>query len=219
MDEQQTLETHLKLVLEKNKVLNLTRISSWEEGMLLHVKDSLLGVSAINEAPEGAYLDMGTGGGYPGVPVAIVTHRNTLLVDSVGKKVKAVQEMADELCLDNVSTWAGRLEDLAKEKPCAFAVASARALSKLSVLMELSSPLLQNKGRLVCYKAKVDEEEMSHALALQKKLNMWVIDDKSYQLESDEGEVFTRRIIVFERRGRAELKLPRKVGDAQRKPL
>lgn len=219
MNKNKLHEQYLKLVIEKNKMLNLTRISSWEEGMLLHVQDSLLGLSAISNAPEGKYIDMGTGGGYPGVPIAIETGREALLVDSVGKKVKAVQEMADSLGLTNVSTWSGRLEDLGKQQPGKFAVASARALSRLSVLMELATPLLMNKGRLVCYKALLDEEEINHALSLQKKLNMWLVDNQEYVLEGADGQTYTRRIVVFEKRGKAEIKLPRKVGDAQKKPL
>lgn len=212
-------EQYLKLVIDKNKVINLTRISSWEEGMLLHVEDSLLGVSAINSAPAGRYVDMGTGAGYPGVPVAIATGRETLLVDSVGKKVKAVQDMVDSLGLQNVHTWSGRLEDLGKQEAGQFAVASARALSRISVLMELASPLLMNKGRLVCYKALVDDDELDHARNLQKKLNIWLVDDQQFVLKSNLGEEYTRRILVFEKRGKAEINLPRRVGDAQNKPL
>lgn len=187
--------------------------------MLLHVEDSLLGLNAINNAPEGRYLDMGTGAGFPGVPVAIETGRDALLVDSVGKKVKAVQEIVDQLQITNIHTWAGRLEDLGKQQPNSFAVVSARALSRLSVLMELAVPLLIKGGRLVCYKALVDEEELNHAKELQQKLNMWLVADEPFTLKSQSGEEFTRRILSFEKRGKAAIKLPRKVGDAQKKPL
>lgn len=187
--------------------------------MLLHVEDSLLGLEAVSKAPNGMYLDMGTGGGFPGVPIAVETGRDSLLVDSVGKKVAAVQEITDQLSLRNIHTWAGRLEDLAIQKPSAFAVVTARALSKLSVLMELASPLLCKEGRLVCYKARIDGEELEHAKALQGKLNMWLVDHQEYQLKDKQGEVFTRQIIVFEKRGQSKIKLPRKVGFAQRKPL
>lgn len=214
------LEQYLKLVLKKNQQLNLTRISSFEEGMLLHVQDSLLGLQAVNEAPKGKYLDMGTGGGFPGVPVAVEGKRDALLVDSVAKKVTAVQEMVDALGLSNIKTSAGRLEDLGKQQPGAYAVITARALAKLSVLMELSQPLLCNSGRLVCYKAQLTDEELSHAKELQGKLNMWLISNEAYELESAQtGEIFKRRILVFEKRGQAKIKLPRRVGLAQKSPL
>ena len=144
---QDLLEKHLKLVIEANKTINITRISSWEDGMLLHVKDSLLGLDALNACPEGRYADIGTGAGYPGIPLAIETGRDTLLVDSVSKKVRILDTFIDELGLNNVSTYAGRIEDLGKEQRGQFAAVSARALSRLSVLLELASPLLMRGGR------------------------------------------------------------------------
>ena len=137
------LKRHLELVIEANKTTNITRISSWEDGMVLHVQDSLLGLDALNACPEGRYADIGTGAGYPGIPLAIETGRPTLLVDSVQKKVQILDGFIEELGLDNVSTYAGRIEDLGREQAGQFAAISARALSKLSVLLELSSPLLK----------------------------------------------------------------------------
>lgn len=92
----------------------------------------------------------------------------------------------------------------------------ARALSKLSVLMELASPLLVNGGLLICYKANVQEEEWEHALSLQEKLSMRLYSDRTLTLS--DGET-SRRIITFEKTGRPKLKLPRHVGFAQKKPL
>lgn len=208
------LRKHLELVIEKNKVTNITRISSFEEGMLLHVQDSLLGLEAINNAPAGRYADIGSGAGYPGIPLAIETGRETLLVDSVGKKTAILDEFINELGLEGVSTYTGRIEDLDKEQKGKFAVVTARALAKLSVLMELSSPLLQPGGHLICYKALVQDEEFEHAMSLQKKLALHCISDKTVMLGDN-----TRRIICFEKRGNPQIKLPRKMGFAQKHPL
>ncbi|BAK45961.1 hypothetical protein EGYY_30240 [Eggerthella sp. YY7918] len=87
------LKRHLELVIEANKTTNITRIASWEEGMLLHVSDSLIGLEEMNEAPSGWYADLGTGAGYPGIPLAIETGRKTLLVDSVGKKTAILDKI------------------------------------------------------------------------------------------------------------------------------
>ena len=97
-----------------------------------------------------------------------------------------------------------------------FTALTARALSKLSVLMELASPLLVNGGLLICYKANVQEEEWEHALSLQEKLGMRLYSDRTLTLS--DGET-SRRIITFEKTGRPKLKLPRHVGFAQKKPL
>ncbi|OUO92358.1 16S rRNA (guanine(527)-N(7))-methyltransferase RsmG [Gordonibacter sp. An230] len=208
------LRRHLELVIEANKTTNITRIASIEEGMLLHVEDSLVGLPEIEDAPAGLYADIGTGAGYPGIPLAVETGRETLLVDSVGKKTAILDGFIEELGLSHVSTYTGRIEDLARERPYEFAVVTARALAKLSVLMELACPLLQRNGRLVCYKARVDDNELEHALVLCGKLGMRLVSDRNASL----GER-ARRIIAFERVGDPSILLPRRTGMAQKKPL
>lgn len=214
--QREQLEAHLRGVLEINQVHNLTRITSWEEGLLLHVEDSLVGISEIDEAPEGLYGDLGTGGGFPGVPVAIMTGRTTVLVDSVQKKMAALHGLMERLGLDgSISTYAGRIEDLAKERPAAFAVLSARALSSLPSLLELASPLLQQGGRLVCYKSQLPGNELDHAKALETKLAMRFVSERHTLLSDGATQ---RTIVVFEKDGEPTVKLPRRVGSAQKNP-
>lgn len=208
------LERHLKLVIDANKTTNITRISSWEEGMLLHVEDSLLGLEELSKAPDGWYADIGTGAGYPGIPLAIETSRKTLLVDSVGKKTAILDGFIAELGLKEVSTYTGRIEDLAREYPYAFTAVTARALARLSVLMELSSPLLQIGGRLICYKANVEQEELEHACSLQETLGFELVSDRSIMLKDHR-----RRLISFEKVQHEKIVLPRRTGMAQKRPL
>lgn len=208
------LKRHLELVIEANKTTNITRISTWDEGMLLHVEDSLVGLPEVEVAPEGRLVDIGSGAGYPGIPLAIESDRTTLLADSVGKKTAILASMVEELGLDNVEVYTGRIEDLAREKTGVFAVVTARALAQLSVLMELASPLLQDGGRLVCYKANVSDEELQHALSLQERLGMSLVSDRAVEL----GDA-RRRIISFEKSGSPQINLPRKTGMAQKRPL
>lgn len=208
------LKRHLELVIEANKTTNITRISTWEEGMLLHVEDSLVGLPEVMDAPAGRMADIGSGAGYPGIPLAIESGRQTLLADSVGKKTAILSSMVETLGLENVEVYTGRIEDLAREKPAAFTVVTARALAQLSILMELASPMLQQGGRLVCYKANVSDEELQHALSLQEQLGMKRMSDRTVTLGDN-----CRRIICFEKTGRPKIKLPRKVGMAQKRPL
>lgn len=208
------LQRHLELVIEANKTTNITRISSWEDGILLHVEDSLVGLPELSAAPEGWYADIGSGAGYPGIPLAIETGRRTLLVDSVGKKTAILDGFIEELGLNNVATYTGRIEDLARDYPYAFTAITARALAQLSILMELAAPLLQKRGRLICYKAHVEQQELDHALALQDKLGMELISDRIVALEDHQ-----RRIICFDKTAKERIKLPRKTGLAQKRPL
>ncbi len=211
---EELLQRHLELVLEANRTTNITRISSWEDGMLLHVRDSLLGLPELLEAPEGHYADLGSGAGYPGIPLAIESGRETLLVDSVRKKTSLLDSFIDELNLKNVHTYTGRIEDLAREQSHAFAVVTARALAQLSVLMELAAPLLQDGGYLICYKAQLTKEEASHAKALENTLGLQLLSDREAALEN-----YTRKIVCFKKTGPEQIKLPRKTGFAHKRPL
>ncbi|MEF2654915.1 MAG: RsmG family class I SAM-dependent methyltransferase [Eggerthellaceae bacterium] len=140
VEQRKLLDLHLSLVIEENKTTNLTRITDWESAQVLHVEDSLIGIPEINNAPEGPYLDMGTGAGYPGIPAAIMTGRETTLADSVGKKTKALDRIIAKIGLqDTTSTFNGRLEELALQRPDYYSVITARALSNLSSLLELAS--------------------------------------------------------------------------------
>ena len=122
-DKQALIKKHLDLVIEANKTTNLTRIDSHEEAMLLHVEDSLAGLEELNAAPDGRYGDMGTGAGYPGMPLAIASGRKTVLIDTRQKKMNIVQGIVDELGLhDQISTYAGRAELLAQTKRGSFSV-------------------------------------------------------------------------------------------------
>lgn len=213
---EQLIDRYMSSVLEVNKTINLTRIEDSEEARLLHIEDSLSGLKELNDAPEGRYVDLGSGGGFPGVPLAIASGRETLLVDSVKKKMAAVQAIVDTLGLSSVSTYDGRIEDLSIQQREQFSAATARALAKLSVLMELASPLLKQGGVLICYKAQLSEEELDKALKLQSYLGMKLKSDREFLLSDNATH---RRIIVFEKVKEPGLKLPRRIGLAQKKPL
>ena len=95
---------HLDLVIDKNKVVNLTRITEPTEGLVLHCLDSLMPLPFISSqiGSQDVVLDVGTGAGFPGIPLAIATGAHTVLIDSVGKKVNAVNDFATVLGLDNI---------------------------------------------------------------------------------------------------------------------
>lgn len=215
--QRELLDKHLELVIEENKVTNLTRIVDWESAQVLHVEDSLAGLPEVEEALEGPYLDMGSGAGFPGIPLAIMTGRETLLADSVGKKTRALDSFAAELGIDDiVSTYHGRIEDLALQQPNRFSLVTARALSSLASLLELASPLLAKGGRLVCYKTHSESGELEHAREIARKLGMEFVSSRGFTLS--DGET-SRAIIVFRKRCNPSMKLPRRVGMAQKKPF
>lgn len=210
------LHKHLDLVIKANETTNITRIVSYESAQILHVQDSLSALPEFEAAPEGLYADLGSGAGFPGIPIAIETGRQTVLVESVKKKAALLEQFINELHLSNVSVFPGRAEELTLQQKGEFSVLSARALSQLGSLLELGSPLLKKGGHFICYKARIEESELQHALSLEQKLGMRMISDREFLLE--DNETF-RRILVFEKFKNASVKLPRRNGMAQRNPL
>lgn len=220
MSEEEYLEKanqYLENVLEANKITNVTRITDADAARILHIEDSLVGLPEVQDAPEGLLGDLGSGGGFPGVPLALATGRPTVLVDSVGKKMALVRSLLEEMGLDEqIETSSERIEDLGRFRSGEFSVVTARALSKLVSLLELAAPLLKMGGRLVCYKAKVSEEELDDALRIEELVGMKLVSRRETVLS--DGET-TRTILVFEKVSRPKLKLPRRVGLAQKQPL
>ena len=90
VEKQNLIMKHLELVIEVNKSINLTRIDTKEDAMILHIEDSLEGIDEINASPDGLYGDLGSGAGYPGIPLAVATGRKTVLIDSRQKKMKTL---------------------------------------------------------------------------------------------------------------------------------
>ncbi|HAM16242.1 MAG TPA: 16S rRNA (guanine(527)-N(7))-methyltransferase RsmG [Eggerthellaceae bacterium] len=214
--QQELMRRHLQMVMKLNEKMNLTRIADGEEGMLLHVEDSLGALPEMKEAPEGPYADLGSGAGFPGIPLAIATGRKTLLIDARMKKMNAVQGIVESLGLEStIGVYAGRAELYARKNPNAFCVITARALAKLSVLLELSAPLLKRGGRAIFYKSHVEEGEMKDAIRVCDTTGMRLVGDRNFML----GGAYERRIVTFESVAPPKMKLPRLEGQAQKNPL
>jgi 16S rRNA (guanine527-N7)-methyltransferase len=205
-------------VLEKNADVRLTAIPSVDAALRLHVIDSLLALPELTASPPGPLLDIGSGGGYPGIPLAIATDRKTDLLDSVQKKMRIIQEFLDrepEL-VRLIRTIALRAEELALDSPNHYAVTTARALSSLPAVLELSAPLLQEKGRVIALKGDLDPEERERGNKAAELLGLRHVSTREYTLKPGNEK---RVIVVFEKRGAPNLELPRRPGRAQKKPL
>ncbi len=212
-----SLRRHLELVIERNRSVNLTRITSWDDAVCLHIVDSLLLQDAFAAAPAGAFVDVGTGAGYPGIPLAVVTGRKGTLVDSVGKKAQAVREFVDALGLtDQLRVESLRIEELARRERGRYAVVTARAVAQTGVLVEYAAPLLRKGGRLVVAKARPTDEELAVGDRVAKLCGMRRVSRETYELPHDLGH---REIISYECVKNPSIKLPRATGMAQHHPL
>lgn len=214
--QRQLIERHLQLVLEANRTTNITRIEDPDRAEVLHIEDSLAGLPECLAAPAGRYADLGSGAGYPGIPLTVATGRQTVLVESVKKKAALLSDFAERLGLsEQVSVYPGRAEELAAEQSESFALVTARALTALPSLLELASPLLQRGGMLVAYKAGDVADELAWAEGIQEKLGLQKRSERHAVLSDGATE---RSIIVFEKVSDPKVKLPRRPGMAQKRP-
>ena len=209
------IEKHLDLVLQANKSINLTSITNEDEAKVLHIEDSLAGIPEL-ENVEGEIVDMGSGGGFPGIPLSIALNKNFTLVETVGKKADCLKTFISYLCLESqISVSNKRLEEIAVERPNFYSAATARALSSLPSLMELAAPLLKLNGLLVCYKGENFKDELDASMNIIDKLGFEFVSNREYSLHND----IKHRIITFKKGKEASVKLPRKAGFAQKKPF
>lgn len=214
-EQSSTLLNHLDWLLEANQSLNLTALSDAEEALRLHVVDSLTAVPELEQAPAGKLVDIGTGGGFPGVPLSVATGRQAVLLDSVKKKADALARFAGEF-LPGSTVSALRAEEYAATGTERVAVAVARAVGPLPALVELAAPILVDGGIAVCLKGRPDEEELERGLAAASLVGLEQVSERRLHLP-DGGE--TRTIVTYRRVADPSVKLPRRVGRAQKRPL
>ena len=211
------LDRHLAYVLLANEKVRLTAIKSQDDGERLHVADSLYGLPEVLAAPSGRLLDMGTGGGYPGIPLGLLSGRKTVLLDAATKKCKMLDEyLESEPALRDYSTSDLRAEELALHEAKQYAVVTARALSALPSLVELASPLLRQGGRLIAFKGVLSEDELASGDSVAAYTGMRRVSIRRYALPGGDEQ---RAIVVYEKFAESKTKLPRRPGMAQRKPF
>ena len=215
-DELRTCIQHLDLVLETNKTTNLTRILNVEDAAVLHILDSLVLLPYINKAPDGALLDMGTGAGFPGIPLTIVTRRKATYIDSVGKKVDAVNSFIKALRLKHAHAVHDRLEEYARSHKKQYSVVTARALAPLPVLVEYAAPFLKDGGLFVITKGNPSDEELDAGLSASKICGFTTLLTDAIDLPDGLGH---REFIVLKKTHPASVSLPRANGMAKKNPL
>jgi len=215
--EANVLLRYLELVLDANRRVNLTRIDDYDDAVRLHLADSLVALPEVSAAPPGWLVDIGTGAGFPGVPLGVVTCRPTWVLDSTAKKVRAVQGILAEMELGaRICARSGRAEEFSQSHPAEFVVVTARAVSTLPAIVELASPLLAVGGRLVALKGSPTEDELHSGRLAGEAVGMEQISCR--QIELPEGGE-ARTIVSYLKARSSAISLPRRTGAAQRSPL
>ena len=220
---QQSLNRLVEVFLEENAKLNLSAHRTNEKVWEANVMDSLAGLSALEEfcLPNSAFriLDLGTGGGFPLLPLAITLPQHHFTgLDSVRKKIDAVQRITDTLNLPNISLIAGRAEELGKhhahrEK---YDVVMVRAVAETSTLLEYCSPFVKIGGHILLWKSIDVNDEISSASRAESQLFIRKNPSVPYNLGAEWGK---RQILIYEKIKATPKEYPRQVGSAKKNPL
>lgn len=206
---------HLLMVNQVNQYMNLTRISDIHEALVLHVVDSLSLTRDLPIEPE-RFLDMGTGAGFPGIPFAIYTGCEGVLLDSVGKKVNAVDAFIAELGLDTVSAVHDRCESYASKHASEFDIVFARAVGQMNLIVEYATPFIEEDGYLVMAKANPSDEERRIADKTAELCGLELVGVDEFDLPCELGH---RTVFLYQKVSKPRVKLPRAVGLAKKQPL
>ena len=206
------------MIIEKNKVMNLTRITDKREFIEKHILDSLL-VYKIDNISNKRIMDVGTGAGFPGIPVKIFfPNTDMVLLDSLNKRLVFLDEVIKELKLNNIATVHGRAEELGHDKKFreSFDIVFSRAVADLSVLSELCIPFVKVNGYFISYKSADTDEEV---LKAENAINI---------LSGSRAEIFnvtipnseiSRRFVKIKKKRSNQKIYPRKPGTPARYPL
>lgn len=189
-DQASKLLGHLEAVIETSRQLNLTAVKDIDEGIARHVLDSLAFGLHVRERPAPAspvWLDLGTGGGFPGVPAAVVAPEATVhLVESRGRKLDAVRRIAEGLGVRNLRFHHARLEDLVRREPSLAGgcdLVFARGIGPLAEIVAASAPALRpGSGTLLCWKsATLESAERQAGEAKARFLGLVALPDLPYE--------------------------------------
>lgn len=205
-----------QLLKSKSEELNLFSKGDREKIESKHMPDALAVLEFWD--PRGHILDMGTGGGLPGLALAeACPDAGFSLLDSRQKKIDAVEAMADEVGLENVHTLCGRIEEVAHDPDYreSFDFVTARALAPLPVLLEYAAGFLIEGGQLLAWKSADYEEELTASETAQSLLNLHFESAHGYTLPTGEERV----ILTFMKTGDLSGKYPRAVGVPKKRPL
>lgn len=210
------LEAFSALLLERNQVMNLTAITEPKDVAALHLLDSLALVGLAGLERQNV-VDVGTGAGFPGVPLAIaLPELRVTLLDSLGKRVNFLQESCGILGLNNVRCIHGRAEEFALKHREGFDVAVSRAVAALPVLCELCLPLVKVGGQFLAMKSSHTEEEIGQAKAGISLLGGRIIAVKDYVIPTTD---VVHRLVIVEKISPTPKKYPRRFAQMKKQPL
>lgn len=207
---------YMNLLIEWNNKINLTAITEPKEIILKHFVDC----ATINKfIDENKVLDIGTGAGFPGIPLKIINEDLEItLADSLNKRIKFLDIVIETLELNKIETIHARAEELAKNKKYrqSYDIVVSRAVAALNVLLEYTTPFIKVGGKVICMKGNNVEEEIKESKNAIKILGTKMLPVEKVVLPDTE---ITRNIITVEKIKNTPAKYPRKAGTPAKEPL
>lgn len=212
-------EEYMNGILEKNKYVNLTAITDRDEFIRKHYIDSLLCADSDEFINSQSVIDVGTGGGFPGIPLAIAfPEKDFILIDSLNKRIKIINELCEYIGITNVKAIHGRAEELARKKEYRehFDVCVSRAVANMSTLAEYCIPFVKLGGTFIAYKGPDCFEELECASNAVRLLGGSIMRIDSPQIE---GLPFDHTLIYIKKNVSTVSKYPRKSGTPSKEPI
>ena len=212
-------EKYYELLVEWNKVMNLTGITEFDEVMQKHFVDSVAAAEYVEMEKINSLIDVGTGAGFPGIPLKIVyPHLQVTLLDSLNKRIKFLDEVVDNLGLTGIETVHGRAEDAAKKAEYReqFDLSVSRAVANLASLTEYCLPFVKVGGKFVSYKSVSVDEEITQSKKAVYVLGGEIGKVEKFNLPESDME---RSLVIIEKKRSTPKKYPRKAGMPTKEPL
>lgn len=212
-------EKYYELLVEWNKVMNLTGITEFDEVMQKHFVDSVAAAKYAEMEKVNRLIDVGTGAGFPGIPLKIVyPHIQVTLLDSLNKRIKFLEEVVDNLGLTGIETVHGRAEDAAKKAEYReqFDLSVSRAVANLASLTEYCLPFVKVGGKFVSYKSVSVDEEITQSKKAVYVLGGEIGKVEKFNLPESDME---RSLVIVEKKRSTPKKYPRKAGMPTKEPL
>ena len=208
-----------QLLIEWNKVMNLTGITEYEDVVEKHFVDSLSIIKAIDLSGIHIVIDVGTGAGFPGIPLKIAfPHLRVVLLDSLNKRIKFLDEVISQLGLTEIRTIHGRAEEYARKEEYReqFDLCVSRAVANLSTLSEYCLPYIQVGGMFVPYKSGEIDDEVEQSKKAVRILGGNIKDVMKFELP---GTDIHRSFVLIHKEQHTQKKYPRKAGIPAKEPL
>ena len=208
------LNRYYEMLIDYNKIMNLTGITEKKQVYLKHFYDSLTIVKVIDLKKYKTLCDIGTGAGFPGLVLKIFFPKLQItLIDSLNKRINFLNDVIKELNLNDIETIHSRIEDYAHKNKNKFDIVTARAVAPLNILLEYSIPVVKEKSYFIALKGKIDDEKIY--LNALKKLNSKILLIDNFKLPFENSD---RTIYKIQRNGKLEKKYPRNIQIIKNKP-